>query len=190
MRDLQKIDIDLFQQLTDEEFIEIKESFLYTKYHKSEFLINENEEVQHIYFIFSGLVKLSYVTKDVKEHIVSFAYEGWWETDFEAFYKQTKATLTLQCLEDSEIYKISYKDYFHILEKYPLSNYFLDKSINGHIANQRRILSLLTLSPKDRYEQFIKLYPSLLNRIPKSILSLYLGVSRETLSRLYNQHKK
>lgn len=163
----------------------------YKKYRKRDFIIQENESVQYVYFIKSGLVKLSYVDHAAKEYIVSFAFEEWWETDFSAFYNQSKATLTLQCLEDTEVYGLSYEDYLHMLEEPASSNYFLDKSIKGHIANQRRILSLLTLSPKDRYEQFLALYPSLVERVPKSVLSLYLGVSRETLSRLYkSSHQK
>lgn len=48
----------------------------------------------------------------------------------------------------------------------------------------RRILSLLTSSAQERYEQLIRQHPALLQRVPKTQLAAYLGVSRETLSRL------
>lgn len=54
----------------------------------------------------------------------------------------------------------------------------------GYIALQRRILSLLNSSAKERYNQFITQYPDLLQRIPKTLVAAYLGVSRETLSRM------
>lgn len=184
-----KTDIDIFTNLTEAEFNELKSIFFYQKYLKKEFIITEDTAVQHIYFISSGLVKLSYFDNDANEFILSFAFENWWETDFSAFYHQTKATLTLQCLEDTTVYGLSFDDYFLILNKYRLSDYFLDKSIRGHIASQKRILSLLTLNPKQRYEQFLEVYPSLGQRITKSILALYLGVSRETLSRLYKAQR-
>jgi len=180
-----KTDIDLFKHLTDNEFIELKDLFHYKKYKKGDFIIAKNSVVKDVYFIHAGLVKLSHFDDDNKEFILSFAYENWWETDFAAFYNQTKSSLTLQCIEDTATYGLSYDDYTTLLGKYNLSAYFLDKSIKGHIASQNRILSLLKHSPKERYEQFLQLYPSLLQRIPKSVLSLYLGVSRETLSRLY-----
>ncbi|SFG14249.1 cAMP-binding domain of CRP or a regulatory subunit of cAMP-dependent protein kinases [Pontibacter chinhatensis] len=182
---IKKDDIDLFENLTDSEFLELKDLFHYKKYKKGAFIIAENDMVKHVYFIRSGLVKLSYFDDDNKEFILSFAQENWWETDFPAFYNQTKSSLTLQCIEDTETYGLSFDDYTAILDKHSLSKYFLEKSIKGHIANQNRILSLLKHKPKEQYEQFLQLYPSLLQRIPKSVLCLYLGISRETLSRLY-----
>lgn len=176
----------MFNPLTDQEFLEIKDLFHHQKLKRGDYVFREGDKVSHVYFISSGLVKLFYSDEEAKECILSFAFENWWETDFSAFYHQVPAVSNLQCIEDSEIYSLHYEDYRMLIERYPhVSGYFLDKSVKGHIANQRRILSLLTLSPKKKYEQFLQLYPALVQRIPKSLLSLYLGVSRETLSRLY-----
>lgn len=182
---LKKSDIDLFENISDSEFVVLKSLFHYKKYRKGDFIITENDKVDHIYFIRSGLVKLSYFDDDSKEFILSFAYENWWETDFPAFYNQTKSTLTLQCIENTETYRLSFNDFIMMLDRFNLSKYFLEKSIKSTIANQTRILSLLKHKPREQYEQFQQLYPLLLQRIPKSVLCLYLGISRETLSRLY-----
>ena len=170
---------------------ELKHKLTFTTYAKGDFIIKENDSVPAIYLISKGLVKLAYVDEQAKEHILSFAFEDWWETDFSAFYSREKSKLTLQCLENTEVYSLAYADFLKVCSESPgLSNYFLDKSIKGHIANQKRILSLLTLTPKDRYELFLQVYPSLSQRIPKYTLASYLGVSRETLSRLYQRPKK
>jgi len=39
---------------------------------------------------------------------------------------------------------------------------------------------------KARYEELMRLYPELYNIVPKHLIAAYLGVSRETLSRLYS----
>jgi len=162
-----------------------KHFFPYKSYSKGDFILQESNEVENIYFISSGLVKLSYIDDQAKESILSFAFENWWETDFSAFYNQERTKLYLQCIEDTEVYCLSYEHYHKLIEEENLANYFLDKAIKGHITSQKRIFSLLTHDPKQLYEQFLKDYPSLLQRIPKSTLALYLGVSRETLSRLH-----
>ena len=38
---------------------------------------------------------------------------------------------------------------------------------------------------KNRYEELMAQYPQLYNFVPKHLIAAYLGVSRETLSRLY-----
>ncbi|MFC5873037.1 cAMP-binding domain of CRP or a regulatory subunit of cAMP-dependent protein kinases [Chryseobacterium arachidis] len=174
--------------LSESEIEHVRSFFTEEYFQKKDFIIRENYKVEHVYFIISGLVKLSYYDKEGKEHIISFAMEDWWESDYMAFYTQTKATQVLQCLEKTTVLKLSYKDYHQLLKEVPkMVEFFLSKAVNGHISNQRRILSLMTLDAKERYEQFLKYYPSLIQRIPKTTLAAYLGLSRETLSRFFRE---
>lgn len=39
-------------------------------------------------------------------------------------------------------------------------------------------------SAAERYNELLQMYPALAQRLPKTLLASYLGVSRETLSRL------
>lgn len=177
--------------LTDEEFELIDSCFHSKKYRKKDLVIKENDFVSQVYFIVSGLMKLYIIDRDAKEHIISFSMEDWWETDYMAFYTESKATQFLQCLEDTEVLCLSFSDYQKLNEAIPkLEHFFLKKAIGGHIANQKRILSLLTLTAKEKYQQLLHSYPSLLQRIPKTVLANYLGVSRETLSRFFVESKK
>jgi CRP-like cAMP-binding protein len=63
--------------------------------------------------------------------------------------------------------------------------FFMKKTTAGYIALQRRILSLMSQKAEERFYQFVQLYPTLSQRIPKTLIALYLGISRETLSRMY-----
>src|SRR5690606_24663556 len=118
-------------------------------------------------------------------HILAFAMEDWWDNDFQAYYTQSPATLSLVCLEDTEVLCLSLDNYRALCGGLPkIEHFFLEKTIYGFLAAQRRILSLLTSSAQKRYEQLIRQHPALLQRVPKTQLAAYLGVSRETLSRL------
>jgi CRP-like cAMP-binding protein len=57
------------------------------------------------------------------------------------------------------------------------------------VAAQKRLLSLMNHDAKHRYEELLKQYPQLYNLVPKHLIAAYLGVSRETLSRLYHAGK-
>lgn len=171
--------------LSDEEFAFVSSHFTVRKFKKHQFLIQEGDPVKYSYFVVSGLLKLVYTDSTSRQHIVSFAMEDWWESDYYAYYTQTEATMSLICVEDTEVLCLSLEDYGKLrngLQK--MERFFLEKSNFGFIGSQRRIISWLTSNAKERYGQLIKQYPSLVQRVPKSLLAAYLGVSRETLSRL------
>ncbi|KOP37506.1 Crp/Fnr family transcriptional regulator [Flavobacterium sp. WLB] len=177
--------IEKIIKLTDEEFSFISQHFITKKFKKHQFLIQEGDDVKYAYFVISGLLKLVYTDESLKQHIASFAMEDWWESDYYAFFTQTKATMSLECLEDTEVLCFTLDDYKDLCDNSPkMLRFLLEKANFGFLASQRRILYWMTSNPKERYEQLLKQYPSLFQRVPKSLIASYLGVSRETLSRL------
>jgi len=173
--------------LTDDEFTFILSRFTCKSYKKRAFLFQEGQSVTDSYFVVSGLLMLLYNDPSGKQHIVSFAMEDWWESDFLAYHTQSKATLSLQCLEDTDVFCLSLSGYQNLCAGLPkMEHFFLTKANAGHIASQRRILSFLTYQAKERYDQLLQRYPTLIQRVPKTLLASYLGVSRETLSRLFS----
>jgi len=176
--------IEKIVPLSDAEFEFVSQHFTLKRFKKHQFLIQEGEDVKYNYFVLSGLLKLVFTDDMAKQHIVSFALEDWWESDFYAFYTQHKATMSLECIEDTEVLCITFADYKNLcggLQK--MERFFLEKATFGFIAAQRRIVSWLSSSARERYEQLLKQSPALVQRVPKSMLAAYLGVSRETLSR-------
>lgn len=177
--------IEKIVPLMDEEFLVLSSYFSFEKYQKNDLLIKQGKSVKHCYFVVNGLLKLFYDDKDGKQHIISFAMEDWWESDFAAYFTNTKANMSLQCLEDTSVFSLSLVSYQKLCADIPkVEHFFLQKSISGQIAAQNRILSFLTSNAKERYEQLLKQFPLLFQRVPKTLIASYLGVSRETLSRL------
>ncbi|POY37349.1 Crp/Fnr family transcriptional regulator [Solitalea longa] len=171
--------------LTDQEFDYILSHFTTKKLKKHQYLIQEEDTVTNDYFVVKGLLKASHIDKEGKEYIMQFAMEDWWITDYQAYFSQTTATLHINCIEDSELLCLSLQNRDKICsELHKIEHFFRRKSNLGYVALQRRILSLLNSSAKERYEQLLLQYPSLFQRVPKTLIASYLGVSRETLSRL------
>lgn len=173
--------------LTDQEFDYLLSHFTTKKLKKHQYLIQEGDTVTNDYFVVKGLLKASHIDKEGKEYIMQFAMEDWWITDYQAYFNQSEATLNIDCLEEVEILCLSLHNREKICaELHKIEHFFRRKSNSGYVALQRRILSMLNSNAKERYEQLLAQYPSLFQRVSKTLIASYLGVSRETLSRFTN----
>lgn len=185
MSEILRLQIEKITPLTDHEFEYILSHFTPKKLKKHQFLIQDGDAVHNDHFVVKGLLKASYVNPDGKEHIMQFAMEDWWITDYQAYFNQTEATFSIDALESTEVLTLSLFNREKLCaDMHKMEHFFRKKSNNGYVALQKRILSLLNSNAKERYEQFISQYPTLLQRLPKTLIASYLGVSRETLSRL------
>lgn len=174
--------------LSEEDWSQIAAYFVPRKFRRKQFIVQEFQPVGELYFVVHGLLKSSSIDSQDKEHIIQLASEDWWITDFSAFFNQTRASLSIDCLEDSTLLSLSFEDMNRICQDFPqMEHFFRIKSNKGYITLQQRILSLLTDDARTRYEKFVKEYPQWTQKLPKQIIANYLGVSRETLSRLYKE---
>ena len=172
-------------QLTDEEFEWVLSHFQCKKFQKYQVIIQEGDFVLHDYFVESGLMKAYRMTSDGKEHILQFAMENGWITDPDAFHNGTRSNLYVACLEDSEVLAISMEDREIICGRLQKMEYFFLKTTTAcYITLQNRISCLISSKASERYHHLLTQYPGLIQRIPKTMIASFLGVTRETLSRL------
>ena len=182
--------IEQISPLTDEEYEYIRPFFSLRKVRKNQYLIHEGDEVKYEYLVLSGIYKVFYVDEQGKEFIVQFAQENWWMSDYYAFFKQKNASMFIECMEEGEVlYSTLQAREKLAADLHKMEHFFRMKLTNGYLALQQRIKLLLSSTPQQRYEEFSKLHPDLIQRIPKKYIAEFLGVSRETLSRLYSNSK-
>jgi Cyclic nucleotide-binding domain. len=177
--------IEKIVPLTNDEFGLVLSHFKEKNFKKHQIIIHEGDYVQYDFYVVKGLMKSSHTNPEGKEHIIQFALEDWWITDPQAFHNNTKATLNVDCLEDTKALVISLENREKLCKDLQKMEYFfLKKTTAGYIALQKRILCLISSTATERYYNLLAQYPGLIQRIPKSMVASYLGVSRETLSRL------
>lgn len=181
-----RLHIEEITPLTDGEFDYIRTFFSQKKVRKHQYLLQEGDKVPCEYFILSGIFRAFFLDKDGREHILQFALENWWLSDYNAFFNQAEADINIICMEEAEVVCLTLFAREQLAsELHKMEHFFRIKLSKGYAAQQRRILSLLSGNPKERYEEFAGLYPTIMRKIPKKYIAEYLGVSRETLSRLY-----
>ncbi|NLR91439.1 MULTISPECIES: Crp/Fnr family transcriptional regulator [Flammeovirga] len=152
---------------------------------KGDLLIQQGHTVHTTFFVTEGCLRSFYVDKDGKEHTLQFAVNDWWISDFMAVYNQDVASLTVECIQDSRVIEFQMEQLQEIYPLFPEFETFQRKNLERHVMHlHKRILNQLRLTATERYELFIRQYPNIEQFTPNYYIASYLGVTKESLSRI------
>jgi len=172
--------------LTDQEFDYFFSHFKLQSYKKGQTIITQGNKVDSEYFVVDGCLKSFYINDDMKMFVLQFAMPTWWASDYNALYSGEKAMINVDCITNAEVLCLSNIDREKLCrEIHQAEHFFRWRTNKGYVAAQKRLLSYMNNDAKRRYEELIVQYPELYNMVPKHLIAAYLGVSRETLSRLH-----
>ena len=166
------------------------EKLAFKKLKKRQFLFHENEHAKEVAFVTSGCLRCYSIDQNGFEHILQFAPELWWITDMYSFISQKESNLNLDALMDSEVYLLSRENQLKLFDEIPqLERYFRILTENALISSRQRLVEGLSLTAKQRYQNFCKTYPTLINDLPQKQIAAYIGVTPEFLSKLRSDYK-
>ena len=158
---------------------------------KDEFLLRIDEFCKYSFFVEKGILRQYSVDEKGKEHILSFAPERWIVTDRESLFFNQPSVYFIQALENSEVILLDEQFFLLLSQKDPKFSDLITRLLHHHILHlNKRINLLLSAVAEDRYLEFIKMYPDILNRVPQTMIASYLGITRETLSRIRSKMLK
>ena len=172
--------------LTDAHFDRFFSFFQRQSFKKGQAIISEGDTVDCEYFVTSGCLKSFFINDGFKMLILQFAMPSWWASDYNALYNQTRATISVDCITDTDVLCLSNTAREALCGELPQAAHFFRWRTNkSYVEAQERLLSFMNYNVRYRYEELLNLYPELHNMVSKNLIAAYLGVSRETLSRPY-----
>ncbi|MBW2960741.1 Crp/Fnr family transcriptional regulator [Mesonia aestuariivivens] len=173
--------IDLSPKEQDEFLSVLKEK----KVSKKSMLIKPGELVNEEFYVLKGCLVAYYLDELGNKHIIQFAVEDWWISDFESFFNDEPAKLYIEALEDCSLLAINKEVLEELYKRIPeFERFFRIKTTKAFVALRSRILSTLQKSAKERYLDFCKTYPAIEKRLANYQIANYLGVQPESLSRI------
>jgi len=156
------------------------------KVKKGEFIVEEGEICDKLYYIEKGLVRIYRLEGD-KEITTWFTIEGDFVTTVNSFHFGLPSKEYFEAIEDSVIYYINKKSYLYLVE---LSTNFAKFSMDELLTNlceyQNQCEFLRTLSAQDRLKYIESKYPYLLTRVKQKYLCSFLNIEATYLSKLMN----
>ena len=136
-------------------------------------------------FVHSGLLRAFYLDAQGREISVRFIPEGHYATHYSAFLAQTPSRYTFQCMEPSCLVSLPFEHIASGYDRFPGLERYGRLVAEGVVkAQQQRIEGFLFENPEERYRRFVADEPELFQRISLSALASYLGIERQSLTRI------
>lgn len=171
--------------LTGSDIELIQSKFTPKKIRKGQYFLQEGEICTSAAFIVDGAMRQYSVDEVGAEHIIQLTVENWWAVDGESFLTLAPSRYNIDAWEDTNVLVLKKTDYYDYLVAIPaMVEMIRSMDERNAYGNQIRLHSVLNDTAEKRYINLLNTHPEFIQRFPQYIIASYLGVSRETLSRL------
>ena len=177
--------------LTSGEVEAIKNTFVPKHFRKRQYFLQEGEVCKYFAFIVKGAMRQYTVDGKGIEHISTLSIENWWVGDRESSVMLTPSIYNIDAWEDTDTLLTTNADFLKYLNHIAAFGEMFRKLDERHaFAMQKRLNAAISMTAEQRYADLEKTYPEFLQRFPQHIIASYLGITKETLSRIRTQAVK
>ena len=171
-------------QLNPEAKQDIEKILQNQTFSKKDFILTQGQVCRHIYFIEHGLAR-SFYLDDGKEITSWFMIENDVIISVKSFFLEVPTEEYIQALEDTSLYFISFHDLMALYEVHPSFN-TIGRRLTEiyYMKSEDRLQNIRKKDAFERYKFLITQHPEIIQRVSSRIISSYLGITEETLSRL------
>ncbi|MEL6592460.1 MAG: Crp/Fnr family transcriptional regulator, partial [Bacteroidota bacterium] len=114
-----------------------------------------------------------------------FSFQNDFITSFTSFYPQEPRYESIEMLSDGVLYQISAEGLSWLRsQSAEVERLVHQLSVQYTIQLERRLFLIQTHTASEKYRLIMEQQPHLIQLIPNKFLASYLGVTRETLSRI------
>lgn len=160
------------------------------KYKRRHYLLQEGEVAREVHYIVNGLAR-SYYSSDGLEVSTRFICDGQFTTSWSSFYRQEPSNEYIQLVKDSDVITFSYAALQQLYKDYPEFNTIARHFFEYHLyLNEECMWALRQPTAYKKYEYFLQHYPALARQLPVKYIAGFLGITKETLSRIRNRLSK
>ncbi|UII74788.1 Crp/Fnr family transcriptional regulator [Flagellimonas sp. HMM57] len=138
-----------------------------------------------LYVLNSGIIKHFRYKEDGSEHITWFGFKDDMISAYTSFVTQKPSLEGVEVIEDITYTVFPREACYGLAAKYhEMETFFRELLELYYIASDERLFFLQALTAKQKYSYIQKNHPEFIQFLPQKELSSFLGITRETLSRI------
>lgn len=169
---------------SDEELTLIEPFFERITLDKNEILLEEGQNCTTFFWIESGMLR-NYYNNDGLDVNLSFAFENQFTTNFEAYINREPSKTIIQAMEKTNVWIVNARGFSNEYGSSTTFSTFMRRlAIRLLMTTEEHHNMMRMNTPADRYHYIVEKRPELVQRVSLTHLASYIGISRETLSRI------
>lgn len=158
-------------------------------YKKGDVIVPIGGIYRHIFLIQEGMARVFYIDKNNQEITIWFCKEGTMATTLTSFLSQKPGRFCLEAIEDFSALQMHHDSFVHLVN----SDFELMKLYNTYITKTAiglsdKLIDMHQKSAKERYDNMVRQYPDIFQRVNLGHIATYLGITQQSLSRIRAQH--
>lgn len=176
--------IPSFATLSDEERRALSDILVVQKVRKKQMVVKDGQICHYMFYVCKGLLRQFYFKngREITEH---FTCEGNIAYCIESIFKNKPSHLMMEALENSELCLIPYVGLVELSLLYKgIAEWLRHFLENNLILHQVKADSWRFESARERYERFLREFPTVAGRASVNDMASYLLMTPESLSRV------
>ena len=174
MTDLSDVDNTLFNALMSSR-----------RFKKGEIVLQEGMVCRAVYFVEQGYLRTYYNKEDGSIVNLNFTFEGEFTCNIKSAISREPSTMCIEAGEDTLLWIFDLDKLSPEIKSQPAVSRFIRRiTMQMLLASEARGNIMKIYTPAERYHYIERNKPHILQRVSLSHLASFLGVSRETLSRI------
>ena len=174
MTDLSEVDREVFNAVMSAR-----------RFKKGEIVLQEGAVCRAVYFVEEGYLRTYYNKEDGSVVNLNFTFEGEFTSNTKSAINREPSKMSIEAGEDALLWIFDLDKLSPEMKSLPSVSQFIRRTaMQMLVASETRGNLLKIYTPAERYHYIERNIPHILQRVPLSHLASFLGVSRETLSRI------
>jgi CRP-like cAMP-binding protein len=180
-----KSSIDPIVSLTDQELSIFCNALKLITIKKNDFFLEEGQICSYIGFVNQGALIYFKSMDNGNEITTDFAFDGDWVTINQSRLSNTPSLIGIKAIENSELLVIRQQDLSDLYIRIPkierLGRVLMEQA---YLRLVQQSVDLQVLTATERYENLLKKFPEIFQRVQLYHIANYLGIAPKSLSRI------
>lgn len=161
------------------------EKFESTSIKAKEVILESGKNCNHLFFAPRSIIRCYYLNEKGEDHTLWMKPEGSLLTEYKSYVSRESSTFSLQCYEDSELFRIHRDDLFELYKSrsdWAIFGINLTEAV--HVSLIDVFVNLLSNDATRNYQYIAYAFPRFLQVAPLKDIASMLQISQVSLSRI------